>query len=593
MNLRVFFFLCFSGIAFLSVLVLASWIFADALDRQITGVKDKNLVIARNVGAALERYTLDLKNAFELMAGSNLTGTAPGDVRQFLTSLNFVHFCFADIETGRIIASLETDRFECPSIISEKRFNRFKALLKPGETVFSPVMKDPRDRPVFYLLRAHDDVLTVAAVLTTYVVEQGKAVSFGVLGHAAIVDSAGQVIAHPLDDWQQQIKDLSAVDPVKRMLAGETGTSQFFSPALNADMVTGFTGVSTPGWGVMVPQPVSEIRQEAEVIQRSAALVGVVGLLAAGLLGWFLSGYLSRSLQSVADASSEMAAGNLDARVVIERGWKPSELLEVSRSFNSMADEVSRVNTELLGALAEADQANRAKSEFLAVTSHEFRTPLNAILGFSEVMKDKLYGDIDEKYYECAKDIYLAGEHLYSLINDVLLISKMGSVRELEEDTISVCEILRAMHRSNRVLAETKHIDFSDSCPDPDLLLRVDERLFRQVLINLIGNAVKFTPENGKVTLSATAGPEGVEVSVSDTGIGISEEEVDEIWTAFHQVENSLARKHEGSGLGLTIVAAIVGAHDGHVSLRSAPGEGSTFTVRLPVSRLVNPITNG
>ena len=587
MNLRVLLFVCLSGVAVLPVFTLGGWIFTDALDREIKDVEDKHLVLARNVGNAVERYTVDLRNGFDFVSALPPAAARSPDLSTYLETLHFVHFCFADMRTGAVLREVSHGGPPCPETVPAARFTAFKGMLKPGETVFSPIMKNPAGRPVFYLLRARGDVLAIGAVRTTYIVQQGKTVSFGKLGHAAIVDHTGQVIAHPLDSWQDDHRDLSGLETVRRMLAGETGTAQFFSPALKADMVTGFTGIPTPGWGIMVPQPLSELRGQAERVQLLAALVGGLGMLVAAAVAWILAGSLARALNVMVETSKRMTDGDLDARIELGRGWKPREVTEVADTFNRMAETMSTSNRELMEALAEADAAARAKSKFLAVTSHELRTPLNAILGFSEIMTGQLHGPINRKYVECADDIHDAGSYLKSLIEDILLIAKTGSDRQLEEDVMAVSDLFRTMDRINRGAADDKGIDFLVHVPDPDVLMIGDERQVRQVLINLVGNAIKFTEPGGKVDLAVFLDAQGAVFAISDTGPGIAPEHMDSIWAPFHQIGDPMVRKHDGAGLGLSIVKTIMDAHDGEVEMESEVGIGSTFRVRFPLSRIV------
>lgn len=589
MTLRLLFFLSLSGIAVLPVVALGFWIYTDALTREINNVVDKHLVIARNVGEALERYSVDLRNGFEFVATMPVHHSTSPEALNFLTSLNFAHFCFADIETGTVVASVEAEQLPCPERIPAERFATFLTLAMDDRVVFSPVMKNPRGEPVFYLLRIYGNRLVVGAVRTTYIVEQGQTVSFGKKGHAAIVDHTGHVIAHPLPDWEAAIKDISVLDPVQRMLAGETGTAQFYSPALKDDMVTGFTAVPTPGWGVMVPQPLSEIRQQAKETQWVAIFIGATGAVFAALFGWLLSGYLNRKLQTVIEASKRMAKGDFDARANLDNSWKPIEVREVIETFDMMAQELSASNMKLVNALGEADAANRAKTEFLAVTSHELRTPLNAIIGFSEVVINKMHGDINEKYWDYAHDIHTAGKHLHSLINDVLLISKSGSIRQLEEVNVCAASLLDTMVRIHAAQAEMNGIDLAAIPPTTEIFLLADERMVRQALINLTTNAIKFTKAGGQVRLSVESGEDGVRFHVEDTGIGIEEDELQKIWTPFHQIGNPLIRDHEGSGLGLAIVDTIVRSHGGDVAVTSSQGKGSRFTIRFPAARTSRP----
>ncbi|MEQ9488657.1 MAG: sensor histidine kinase [Alphaproteobacteria bacterium] len=589
MTLRILFFLSLSGVAVIPVIALGYWVVSDALTREINSVVDKHLVIARNVGEALERYSIDLRSGFELVTSLTEEDRQKPEAIEFLKSFNYHHVCFANAETGVITGAIETDRLPCPDRVPNDRFDLFKSLAVAGRVVFSPVMQGHDGDPVFYLLRLRGDTLAIGMVRTTYIVEQGETVSFGEKGHAAIVDQTGQVIAHPRPDWQAEIRDISKIEPVRRMLAGETGTTQFYSPALEADMVTGYTSVPTPGWGVMVPQPLSEIREQVEGIQQAVILVAAACVVGAGLIGWFLSGCFSRNLKAVVSALKQMAAGDFGARASLSTGWKPAEIREVIESFDSMTQDLSASNTRIVNALNEADAANQAKSEFLAVTSHELRTPLNAIIGFSQTMIDRIYGDLNDKYWGYANDIHTAGKHLNALINDVLLISKSGSIKKLEEEEVPAASLLQTMARIHADLAEKKSIELMAKLPEPDFFVLVDERLMRQALINLVTNAIKFTQDGGSITLSATRDDEGARFVVEDTGIGIAEDQLQKIWTPFHQIGNPLIRYHEGSGLGLAIVETIVRAHGGAVSVESTPQVGSRFAIDLPQSR-VRPV---
>jgi len=393
-------FLTLSGIAVLPVITLAIWIFVDALDREIESVRDKHLVIAKNVGKALERYSVDLKNGFGLVAKLPRIDQQSPAVAQFMKSLEFDHLCIANRSTGVVVSAVAPISLPCPQRIPAERFQLFVGLLEEGRVVFSPVMMSPHGRPVFYLLQAQGDNLIVGAVSTRYIVKQGDAVAFGVKGHAAIVDQTGQVIAHPLPAWRKAIKNIAKIPLVARMMAQQTGTMVFYSPALKADMVTGFTFVPTTGWGVMIPQPVAEIRTTATLIQNSAIGISGVGIAAAALLSWFLSGYLTRSLSSISDTSQRMASGDYDARVKADREFKPIEINELGLAFNSMADEMAKTNRELSDAVIQSDFANRAKSELLAIMSHDLRTPLNAIIGFSDTMRHKIFGPLGDARYE-------------------------------------------------------------------------------------------------------------------------------------------------------------------------------------------------
>ncbi len=237
-----------------------------------------------------------------------------------------------------------------------------------------------------------------------------------------------------------------------------------------------------------------------------------------------------------------------------------------------------------------AEMANRAKSEFLANMSHELRTPLNAILGFSEIIHNEMLGRIENDHYrEYVGDIHSSGQHLLSIINDILDLSKIeaGHV-ELDEEVFDAASVLDSSVRLVKERAETSHVRLSVELSGARRSLRGDQRKIKQIIINLLSNAVKFTPAAGSVTVSAAVGSDGgFEIAVSDTGIGMNSDQVEIALTAFGQVDGALARKHEGTGLGLPLARSLTELHDGRLEIESAPGVGTTVTVCLPPERLV------
>lgn len=267
-----------------------------------------------------------------------------------------------------------------------------------------------------------------------------------------------------------------------------------------------------------------------------------------------------------------------------------AELEEAHRKLEWQGADLARLAEDLRMARDQAEAGNRAKSEFLAAMSHELRTPLNAIIGFSEIMKNEMLGPVGSvKYRDYAQDIYNSGQHLLDLINDILDLSKVESgMDELHEENIEVREIIRSVIRllGNRVEREGVELELEVSEHSP--MLRADERKLKQILVNLLTNAIKFTEAGGKVTLRAwcRAGS-GHEFQIADTGIGIALEDIPKALSKFGQVDSSLARQYEGTGLGLPLTKALVELHGGSLDLRSRVGVGTTVTVCFPKERVV------
>jgi signal transduction histidine kinase len=247
--------------------------------------------------------------------------------------------------------------------------------------------------------------------------------------------------------------------------------------------------------------------------------------------------------------------------------------------------ELGARNAELTEASAQLEAASRHKSEFLANMSHELRTPLNAIIGFSEVLVDRMFGELNEKQAEYLKDIYASGQHLLSLINDILDLSKIEAGRmELEATDFDLPSAIDNALLLVRERASRRGITLGHSVDERLGTIRGDERKVKQVLLNLLSNALKFTPEGGRIDVSARAHDEVAEVSVADTGVGIAPEDQEAVFEEFRQV-GAADKKVEGTGLGLALSRKFIELHGGRIWVKSQVGQGSTFTFTLPVCR--------
>ena len=256
----------------------------------------------------------------------------------------------------------------------------------------------------------------------------------------------------------------------------------------------------------------------------------------------------------------------------------------------SIEDITQRKETDL--ALREAkvrsDLANRAKSEFLANMSHELRTPLNAIIGFSEIIKNQSFGEIQpSSYWEYAKDIHESGTNLLQVINEILDISKIeAGERQLNESEVDFSDVCLSCFDllSNKIQANNMTV--TNDLHDVPILI-VEELAMKQVIMNLLGNAIKFTPKGGRITVTSARGQGGdFRLSITDTGIGLDEHEVEKALSPFGQIQNELSRSNSGTGLGLTLSDALVRFHGGNLEIFSQKGIGTTVTIVLPASRV-------
>jgi signal transduction histidine kinase len=244
---------------------------------------------------------------------------------------------------------------------------------------------------------------------------------------------------------------------------------------------------------------------------------------------------------------------------------------------------------DLMTALAAAAQGSQAKSQFLAAMSHELRTPLNAVIGYSELIRMQPYGPVgDARYLEYVGDIHASGSHLLSLINDVLDLARLDANRvELDEEAVDLADLIDEALRSLTPQASVGQLQLSRSTLPSVLQVCADRRRLKQVLLNLLSNAVKFTPAGGRVGVAVKLDVDGLVIAITDTGIGIASGDIPKALERFGQIDSRLARKYEGTGLGLPLAKQLAELHGGSLVIASEPGRGTTVGVRLPAARVL------
>ena len=333
--------------------------------------------------------------------------------------------------------------------------------------------------------------------------------------------------------------------------------------------------------------------QKASIAIRNFTVAIALMLLSIGLASFtalYVMWRFIRPLKRITRTIKTVAGGNFREEIPFEnRDDEIGEFARALRLFRDSAAEKLRLETELArnrAAKETAENSSRLKSEFLANMSHELRTPLNAIIGFSDMIGKEVFGPGLPRYREYAHDIGGAGRHLLSLINDILDISKAEAGKlDLRFEPADLEELIQECARLMRERATQQDLRLSISIA-PLPALSIDRLRIKQVLLNLLSNAIKFTPEGGAVSVKAVRGGAGrVTICVRDTGIGIDKESIPQVFEPFRQIDSTLSRKYEGTGLGLSLVKTLVELHGGDVRIESAPGKGTAVFVTLPTAR--------
>ena len=591
MKLRTLIFVALVAVSILPVGILAFWQHKTAYDNEFSVVENQHKVISRNLAIALERYATDLRSAFQLTVTNLGHLHKVSGLEQHLSELYFKHVCSIDADGN--IQQLQC-ALACPqnssfpqSVLASISDALNLATANPGKIYFSPITINPNGNPAIYLLRKMEDGnVAIGEVAPDYFIELQQAVSFGEKGHAAIVDQTGKVIAHPRKTWMASSKDLSAVSIVQKMMNGENGVTRFYSPAVEADMVAGFNVVAATGWGVMVPQPQAEIYLHAWHVSRAALTIAILGLCVAAFLSWWISGIISRPMQLLADAAQSVARGDLSAKVDLDDKLRPVEMLKLQSSFNQMIDDVGRKNTVLVNLAHEAVISSNHKSAFISSLNHELRTPMNAVLGFAQMLEINESEPLSENQKTAVEHILRNGNHLLELIDQMLELNKIeAGTLPLNMEDIPARDVLDESLHLIQARANPDQIEIIDNTGGDALpLLWTDSTRLIQVLLNLLSNAVKYNRKHGSVSLACREVHGGLlRISVIDNGLGIAAELQGKLFQPFERLGHELGQI-DGTGIGLSITQQIVEKLGGHIGFESEQGRGSHFWVDIPLS---------
>ena len=564
---------------------------------------------AKSVSVTIGQYFKDLIARMSSVHGQYLTFTAQGATLAPLLETDATAAFYIDGAGRKTLATggggllRPRGNFSHQPDVEQARATRVyygpayapRTLSNPGARVMEVVVREWSNRGGLY--RANSGFVGETLDLSA-IQDLVRRTRLGTSGYVYAVDAQGAPIAYPNASAFTH-RSLHLPQVTKALASSSTG-STVGRNFRGQKVLSTWATVEPVGWKVFVEQPESAVFAPVRgKIWRTALLLAA--FLAAGIaLSVLLARRLVRPVKQMRTAAARIGAGAYDERIELRRrdelGGLADELngmaASLQASVQSLEQKVEERTRELQQALAELSRKGRQlevasehKSEFLANMSHELRTPLNAIIGFSQVLRKRMFGEINAKQEEYLDDILSSGNHLLSLINDVLDLSKVeaGQV-ELEVATFSLREALERGVVMVREPAVKKGVRLSlELAPDVDLV-DGDERRLRQVVYNLLSNAVKFTPGGGSIDVASSRVNGEVQVSVTDTGPGIAPEDQERIFEEFQQTDVGVDQR-EGTGLGLALSKRLVELHGGRIWVESEPGQGSRFVFTLPIER--------
>jgi len=435
-------------------------------------------------------------------------------------------------------------------------------------------------------------------------------IDVGGKGNVVVVADNGRVVAHTHMEQVPEL-DLSRLSAVEAVLAGEEGTMKGYTDELGRQVLGSYTPIRELGWGVVIQRPLADIDAEVGQLRTTILWATIAGVFLAVLAGALVARQIAKPIQQLASASERVAQGDLSTPVDVKSS---NEVGVLAHSFNQMivslkksrdelqqwgeelerrvherTAELEQRSQELADTNVRLEEMGRHKSQFLANMSHELRTPLNSIIGYTKLMLDGLEGDISEEQRKDLHTVYTNSKHLLELINDLLDLSKIEAGKVvLNYEAFTISELLDGVVPSMGQLAREKGLTLTYSvAPDIDHLY-ADKAKTKQVLINILGNAVKFTNE-GSVKLNVAEADSDIIFSVTDTGMGIKEEDLEAIFDSFKQVGPAQIAGYEGTGLGLAISKQFIEMQGGRIWAESELGKGSTFTFTLLKKKVSSP----
>ena len=489
------------------------WPHSQALESEIQDVEERHLVIAQSLSRALSRYHTDLVTMFDVIAAGVHGEQLEQKISPIFDNLSVRHVCIAKMRSGRIIKSIQTSGPLCPKNVPAARWNLFKELAGDDVTNITGVFPTKHNVNTIYALRVVDDLMVIGAISTEYIATLGRSIKFGDLGHAAIVDQHGLALSHPRQDWQDSRFNMSKISAVKAMLEGRQGVKIFYSPALKADMIAGYTSVPVAGWGVMVPQPLNELESKAYRIDTAGLFVLLIGMGVAIILASFASKFMIRPIEDFVKLVGQVGNGDFSAAessknssfMTKEFRNANDSVLQMAKKLSSNVDAISKTaNIDILTDLPnrrsffanlkdvfEVTKNNGAPLTIASMDLDGFKL-VNDVFGHA--MGDKLLCEVAHRLNKSVGDLL----DIYRLGGDefALIINRKMEAAQLLQLGRSICEILKPEYTIGNdkvsISVSIGFVEYSEMSVDPQQMFEQADYALYEAKSSGRNNAVVF-----------------------------------------------------------------------------------------------------
>ncbi len=609
----------FFTLSVVMLLISSGWHLFSNVRTQQRAISSNQHLIAQDAALGVRSFIQEkfnaLDTAIQLTDPTTLSQTEQRQILQSLLGLqpSFKRLVLLDAK-DRILMQASRHSLEAAGQLDPQLLAAALNEIQKGNRFISAVYIDPiTSEPLVTMAAPVLDVFgdfsgtLVAEVNLKFMWDLVDSLTVGETGYAYVVDKDGNLLA--FGDASQVLKgdNVGHIEAVRSFIQTpsslhDTAVSTY-QGITGATVVGSYVPLETPDWAVVAELPWDEAYQEIIWgVALSVAITLAMALLA-GVVGMYLAHRLAVPLINLMHTATRIAQGERELQAATDGA---QEVVSLAIAFNSMTTQLRQTlegleqrvaqrtadlqhaNQELSRAKQIAEEANDLKTRFLANMSHELRTPLNAILNFTRFLSKERYGSLSERQQELQQRILANADHLLGLINDILDLAKIEAGRiELFCEEVDLVPVLQGVMATAVGLTKDKQLTLELEAPEELPLVQVDKTRIRQVLLNLLSNAAKFTPHGGITVRAQVTAEQTIRIDVIDTGIGIAPEHQALIFEEFRQVQSDLQREYQGTGLGLPISKRLVEMHGGHMGMISTFGEGSTFFFTLPIAQRV------